>query len=131
MNYTARLLEIKDESDSEVARLIAEAALESDKQPYCFSINHNVGAPDFKGCPLVYDFRWGKTVGINTMDRKRAYLWIVSALNRGYTVTRAGHKTQGIKDREPYGFAYDISHVRLRAFYHQQPKPENDDDIPF
>jgi hypothetical protein len=90
-SYKAQLLEIKpDEPDVVVATLAAGAALEIDRQPYCFSINHNVGAPKFAACPVRYDFRWGKTVGIKTMMATEALTWITEALLLGYTVTRAG-----------------------------------------
>jgi hypothetical protein len=132
MNHTARLLMVADaHDDATVAAWIAEAALEADRLPYAFSIDHNVGAPKYEACPLTYDFKFARTVGINTSNRLLAKTWIIQAVKLGYTVTRAGHRTPGIKDNEPYGFAYSIKRVRERATYHQTPRVENDDDIPF
>lgn len=133
MNYAAALKEIRlDAPLDHVADLAANAAVESERIPYCFSINHNVGAPHYKSCPLRYDFKWGKTVGIKTNDKVVAHAWIRSALVLGYSVNRAGARTQGIIDHAPYGETWEITRIRERAVRHQNPpKLENDDDIPF
>lgn len=117
-------------SDAEVASMIADALLESDRLPYCFSIDHNIGAPKFAACPFHYDFTYGKTVGINTHDRQLAHGWIREAALKGYAVTRAGHHTPSIKDKEGYGPAYTIKRCRERAEFMRRPA-DDEDDIPF
>lgn len=132
-SFKAQLLDATPAMDDiALAATAANAAVESERLPYCFSIDHNIGAPKFAACKLKYDFTWGKTVGIETSDKRVAASWIASALVLGYTVTRAGHRTQGVQDRAPYGEAWSLSRIRERAARHQAPKPENDDDdIPF
>jgi hypothetical protein len=136
MNHTAALLEIApDADDPTIAALIAEALLESERLPYCFSIDHNIGAPKYEACPLDYDFAWGKTVGIDTSDRERAKQWLIKAMLRKYTVTLASGRMgfpPGIRFHAPHGSPHSISRAKMRAQFHQRPKPENnDDDIPF
>lgn len=101
--------------------MIADAMLESDRQPYWFSINHNPGPPKCLACPVDYDWVLKGRVGIKTPNRRRAHAWIMRAALHGYEIAREGGK--------PLTFSLAI--VRRRAHYHQTPKLENDDDIPF
>ncbi len=121
-----QLLEITDATSvREIAVLVAEAMLETDRQPYAFCINHNVGKPDYKACPLEYDWHRGALVGIDTMNRTRALSWIGHAISRGYIVSTVDRK------HKPDGSSMSLDKARSRAAYHQRPKVENDDDIPF
>jgi hypothetical protein len=118
----AKLLEIQPHfPDRQVALMIAAAMLESDRQPYWFSINHDIRPPKCLACPVQYDWAIKDRVGIKTLARTRAEHWIAEAALRGYTVSREGGKP----------LACSIAIARRRAEYHQQPKLENDDDIPF
>ena len=56
--------------------------------PFRLSINHNVGPPKNIACPLEYNFRHGRDVGIETYDRTYAVNWIGMALMKGYHVER-------------------------------------------
>ena len=56
--------------------------------PFRILIDHNVGPPKNVACPLEYDWRHGKTVGISTCDRPGAVRWIGRALMKGYSVER-------------------------------------------
>lgn len=135
-SFATQLLEIKpDMPDYKVAALIAGAMLETDRVPYMFSIDHNIGAPKFEACPLHYDFTYGKTVGIETMKRYEAREWIIRALLMGYNVTAAASDRKrkfGVAHRAPYGVAHSIKRARSRADFHAKlANGELDDDIPF
>ena len=110
------------QTDEAIALLIAEALLESDRQPYCFGINHDVRAPNYEPCPYRYDWRLGGTVGIETDIHLRAKLWITHALIGGYDVFRASVRTH-----KPESGPHSIKRCRVTAEYRRRP----DDDIPF
>lgn len=120
-------------TDAELAEFAAEKLLETDRQPYCFSINHNVGPPKNMACPLLYDFVYGKTVGIETQDRVRAYRWIEQAILQGYTVSRAASDRQhkyGVARFAVYGPSSSLKYLRMQEEYLARVS-SNDDDIPF
>lgn len=119
---SARLLTITaDNSDRNVANMIAAAMLETDRQPYWFSINHDVRPPKCLACPVHYDWNLKDRVGIKTLVRERAFDWIASAAMHGYQINREGGKP----------LTSSIAIARRRAEMAQRPKLENDDDIPF
>lgn len=127
MNSAQRLLEINPTASDDIfAALIAEALLESDRQPYCFSINHDIRPPKNKACPLPYDWALAARLGITTHYRVRAREWIIQAALARYTVSQARAKTLAL-----HGLSLSIRTARARAEYHQRPNKENDDDIPF
>lgn len=130
MNATEALRSMKLESSGEtVALLIANALLESDRQPYCFSINHDIRPPKNLACPVTYDWSLRGHVGIETWGRFTAREWIINALLKGYSVAKV-HPKQRIVE----GLSYSIETVRARAEFYQRPKAESthdDDDIPF
>ncbi len=123
LSDSARLLEIKPDLPARnVSEMIAAAMLETDRQPYWFSINHDIRPPKCLACPLHYDWALKDRVGIKTLNRERAHKWIANAAFRGYQVNREGGR--------PLTLSLEIA--RRRAEYHQRPKPEiDDDDIPF
>lgn len=110
--------------DYTVALMIADVMTESEREPYCFSINHSVGPPDRKACPLPYDWAYKKTVGITKKSRAEAEKWLVHALMKGYTVERVSPK-----DHLPDGGScYSIATARRRAYICDI---DDEDDIPF
>lgn len=122
MNAALALLTITSgHDDTVVARMIADYMMESDRQPYWFSINHNPGPPRNLACPVDYDWVLKGRVGIKTLDKRRAHAWIVRAVSHGYDISREGGKP----------LTSSIAIARRRAENHQRPKLENDDDIPF
>lgn len=135
-SYTQQLREIApDISDESLAALIGKAMTESELTPYCFVINHNVGAPKYAACPVRYDFKFKTFVGILTSDKRIAEKWIADAIKLGYEVHRAGNGTTLAPARlhNPYDALSSLPRVRELAKRHQQPKElsDNDDDIPF
>jgi hypothetical protein len=121
-----RLLEIDDAvSSAQVAVLIADYLLESDRIPYCFSIDHNVGPPRYTKCPVQYHWGHKKTVGILSTDLQWTRGWITEALLAGYTVSRVDRK------HRPDGPASNIEAARRRAATHRTLRDLPDDDIPF
>jgi hypothetical protein len=96
--------------------------LETDRTPYVFSINQNIRPPLCLACPVAYDWAIKDRVGINTLDRQRAWDWIVHAVILGYSVERTNDKS---------ALTLSIAIARRRAEYHQRPKLADDDDIPF
>src|SRR6266704_2725346 len=88
---SAKLLEIRPETtDRQIALMIAAALLESERQPYCFAINHDIRPPKHKACPLDYDWALKDHVGIETQDRRKAERWLARAALKGYTISPAG-----------------------------------------
>lgn len=139
-----KLLDIQPHaSDQAVAVFIAEALLESDRQPYCFAINHDIRPPKCLACPLEYDWSLKDHVGIETQDRRKAEHWITQAALKGYTVAPAGMSghNQAFPRHQQYGLTYNIANVRRRAEWHQGEETRRaaykaagkdmDDDIPF
>lgn len=123
------LLDITDATpDRKVAMMLAAKAVERERLPYCFSINHDVRPPKLKPCPVEYDWRCKDSVGIQTNSKSLAESWLVKALMLGYKIERVSPK-----DRQADGGSYtSIEIARSRARYHQAPKREvSDDDIPF
>lgn len=123
-----RLLLIDDSYHSaKVASMIADHLLESDRQPYIFSINHYAGPPRNAACPLVYDWSYKRSVGITRAHKPGARTWIVAALMRGYTVQRCD------KDHRPDGPSGNIERARWSAQNYQSyiKGKSDDDDIPF
>jgi hypothetical protein len=134
------LLEIKSHTpDQAVAGLIVNALLESDRQPYCFAINHDVRPPKCLACPLEYDWSLKDHVGIETPDRRKAEHWITQAVLKGYTVSMAGVSGRNVASprHQPYGATMSIPWARKRAKWHQSDLARKasgedlDDDIPF
>lgn len=124
-----KLLEITDAfADRQVAMMIANRAMEISDAPYRFAINHDIRPPGNKPCPLShYDWTKRDAVGIDTKNSQIAFRWLTSALLAGYTISRVDTT---YKDAVP-GFSSSIAIVRRRAQYHQAPRADNDDDIPF
>lgn len=119
-----RLWGIDDELPSvAVAALIADYLLESDRLPYAFSIDHNVGPPGYKRCPMHYEWKLGKTVGIETAYRNVARQWLIDAAMKGFTVSRVG------LNHKPDGPSNSIERARSRA--NTRRFKFDDDDIPF
>lgn len=133
MSARKRLAEIDANwSDDQVAALIAEVLTESEREPYCFVMNHNAGKPDYLACPLRYDFTFQNQVGIETMFKGDAMTWLVKALKLGYVVSAAGpeiRRHSGLKPKHPYGDTYSIKRARERADIKRRVL--DDDDIPF
>lgn len=122
LSDSARLLTITAaNSDRNVSEMIAAAMLETDRQPYWFSINHDVRPPKNLRCPLHYDWALKGRVGIKTLDRERARKWIASAVIHGYQIDREG----GVP------LTSSLVIARRRAENHQRPQLENEDEIPF
>ena len=110
-----------DASDAEVARLVALCMLESDRQPYWFSINHDIRPPAMKACPIGFDYAKKDRVGIKTRLRSRAEQWITDAALAGYEI-----------DREGGGMSLTMSITRARRLAERAQTPRTDDeDIPF
>lgn len=131
---TAKLLEIQPTTPNrQVALMIAAALLESERQPYCFAINHDIRPPKNKPCPLDYDWALKGHVGIETQDRRKAEAWLARAAIRGYTISPAGTSLRNSTApcHQPYGTTASIAIARRRAEWHQKPQSEKDDDIPF
>jgi hypothetical protein len=119
-----RLLKIDDSiSSAEIATMIADYLLESDRLPYAFSIDHNVGPPHYRACPLRYDWKLGKTVGIETENSHVARQWLVEAAMNGFIVSRVDRK------HKPDGPSNSIERARSRA--NTRRFKFDDDDIPF
>ena len=132
-SYKAQLDDITEHwTDQRVADLLALAAVESERIPYCFVINHDVRGRDLKACPVPYDFDSKGHVGIETMDKEKARGWLAKAILLGYTATHAGpeeRRRSGLKPRQPYGDSYSVRRARERAEWKR--RPDDDDDIPF
>jgi hypothetical protein len=127
-SIASQLDEVKpDAMDRDLARLIARAAIERERIPYRFSINHDIRPPRNLRCPVDYDWALKDRVGIDTPDRMRTLTWLTDVLMLGYTIREVDdkHRTSGL--------LYSIAAVRERAAYHQRPKPVygDDDDIPY
>lgn len=132
-----KLLDIQSHASGQVVAIfIAEALLESDRQPYCFAINHDIRPPKCLACPLDYDWSLKDHVGIETQDRRKAEHWITQAAMKGYTVSMAGVSGHNVPSprHQPYGTAISIASARRRAEWHQrtpEQKKADDDSIPF
>src|ERR1700757_4941011 len=114
ISATALIEQLKpDTPDADVAKLVARYMLESDRVPYWFSIDHDIGPPKYAACPVDFDWSAKKRVGIKTNNRARAEKWIAAAVLAGYTVSR---ETERQKD-----LTCSIAIARRRAFYAQQP----------
>ena len=113
-------------------RTLTDRLLDRKGPPFRLSINHNVGPPRHVACPLNYDWRHGKTVGIDTCSRPAARDWIGGALTRGYLVERL--------DKTGYN-AIESAHLRsarsqaIRQAEREAMTPEQRqkelDEIPF
>jgi hypothetical protein len=111
-----------DAADATVARLVTLYMLESDRQPYWFSINHDIRPPAMKKCPLEFDWAIKDRVGIKTRMRHRAEKWITDAALAGYTIAREGG---GLS------LTMSIAHARRVAEIAQRPPLADDEEIPF
>lgn len=117
-----RLLMLKpDAQDRLISQMIAEAMLETDRQPYWFSINHDIRPPKNLACPLHYDWILKDRVGIKTLVRETARKWIAAAAMHGYQISREGG----------HPLTTSIAIARRRAENHQRPRTDDEDDIPF
>ena len=103
-------------TDEQVARLVAMYLLEADRQPYWFSIDHDIRPPKMAACPVDFDWAKKDRVGIKTDSKARATEWIKNAALTGYTVQR--------DNGDP--LTMSIKRARQRASFAQ-----SDDDIPF
>lgn len=117
-----------DATDKDVAKLVALYLLESCRTPYWFSIDHDIGPPGFKECPVHFDWAKKKRVGIKSTTRAHAEAWIILAALAGYTVQRDNGDplTMSIKrarDRASYANA--------RAHRFKLGLLDDSDDIPF
>lgn len=122
MRYSATALieQLKpDASADNVAALVARYMLENDRQPYWFSINHDIRPPAMKACPLEFDWAMKDRVGIKTRLHHRAKKWIIDAALLDYTVSSEGP-----------GKALTMSVARARRLAEIAQLPP-DEDIPF
>lgn len=124
-----RLLDVRPgHPDRHVAMLIADRCIEAGERPYRFAINHDIRPPKNAACPLShYDWTKKDAVGIDTRDILIARRWLTSAALKGYTITWVD---ENYRDKVP-GLSTSIAIVRRRASYHQLPRNNDDDDIPF
>ncbi len=131
MRPSAELLKIRpDVSDRRIAMMIAEALLELDRQPYCFTINHDVRPPKSVPCRVHYDWARKDRVGITTLDRERARRWLIRAALAGYTISQA--QSKGREKHHPTGRSLSLTIARNRAEYERNlSKLDFNDDIPF
>lgn len=106
----------------DVAALVALYMLELDRQPYWFSINHDIRPPAMKRCPLEFDWAIKDRVGIKTRLQHRTKQWIIDAAMRGYTISSEGPGRV---------LTMSIARARRLAEIAQRPRLDNDDDIPF
>lgn len=129
LNPAEKLLTVTDAfADRQVALMIADKLISYSKtEVYRFRINHDIRPPKCLPCPVVYDWASKDYVGIELSKNKMyARQWLTDAALHGYKIEEVDAK------RKPTGGrAESIDIVRKRAEYHQRPKPENDDDIPF
>lgn len=123
-----RMLAVTDKVDDiAVSALIAEKLIfYNTTSRYRFAINHDIRPPKCTACPLDYDWSLGKTVGIGTSSKARAIKWLTDAAVRGYEIDTVDGQRKSTGSRTE-----SIKRVRERARYHQQPKDDTDDDIPF
>lgn len=125
-SWQARLLEITSaDDDLTVGRMIADAAMERERLPYRFSIDHDIRPPKNLACPLDYHWALKDKVGIHNGDRQWVRLWLIDAAMRGYVISEVDAK------HHPCGLSWSIASARQRAEYHQRPKGADDDYIPF
>jgi hypothetical protein len=116
-------------SDDDIARMIAEKLIYyTTSDAYRFRIDHSIGAPMYKPCPVAYDWRspGGHYVGIDTPVRASAMKWLTDAAKHGYTICQVDAKHKLVAAR-----AESIKLARSRAEAHQRYKDNPDDDIPF
>jgi hypothetical protein len=101
-------------------------------RPYRLSINHNVGPPHNVACPLQYDWRHGRAVGIETNSRDHAIRWIRSALLFGYRVERLDRTGWNVLESADLKAARQraVRAAEREAMTPEQRKAE-DDSIPF
>lgn len=110
-----------DAHDVDIARLVAQYMLETDRQPYWFSINHDIRPPAMKACPIGFDWAIKDRVGIKTRMRHRAEKWITDAALAGYIISSEGP-----------GKVLTMSTARARRLAERAQRPPlTDDDIPF
>lgn len=122
-----KLLNVTPEiADRQVAMMIADMMVHRAEPPYRFQINHDIRPPKCLACPVEYRWSVKDHVGIEMHNPGLMRMWLTSALLYGYKVEEVdGH-------RKPKGSRTEsIDIVRKRAEYHQRPKSESDDDIPF
>lgn len=126
MSAAQKLLEVKPSTSvRQIAVMIAEMFMEATDAPYRFSINHDVRPPKCLACPFEYDWVLKDHVGIDTKNASFAKGWLMNAAMQGYVICRVDARHAGVGDWS------SINIVRRRAYYHQLPKLETDDDIPF
>jgi hypothetical protein len=110
-----------DASDRDVARLVALYMLETDRQPYWFSINHDIRPPGMKRCPIGFDYAKKDRVGIKTRVRHIAEKWLTDAALAGYDISSEG---------PGHILTMNIARARRLAERAQAP-PLTDEEIPF
>jgi hypothetical protein len=127
VNAESKLYALGAEADGLViAQHIASALLESDRQPYCFSINHDIRPPKNEACLVPYDWALKGRVGMVTQDVVAARAWIIAAACAGYSIAMAHPKSHTVD-----GLSYSIKTVRTRIEFKLRHKDNDDDDIPF
>lgn len=118
------------DSDEQIARALCDEIIVKcdSRRPIKVTINHNIGPPKYEACPLYYSLRIGREVGIEHDDCTSVREWIVSALLRGYIVSR--YSQRGFEG------AVSVQRARETAKYHEglarrTRNMDGDDDIPF
>lgn len=119
-----------DAPDSERAALIAESFTEKERLPYRFLIDHDIrsaacrkGGPKTGRCPVRYDWAHKEHVGIETMSKIEAELWVKAALLSGYMV--------GYADKH-YRLCDEYTSLSLsKRVAHFARVLNDDEDIPF
>lgn len=129
MNLVDKLLAVTPADNAlTVARLIADKLIYFNRtDEYRFRANHDISPPKCLPCPMgPYDWSIRGYVGLETPSRARAKQWLTDAAYAGYTIEEVD------RHRKPTGNVPEsIERVRSRAAWHQRPKGDPDDDIPF
>lgn len=122
-----------DANDEAWASMIAEAFTEKERLPYRYFIDHDIraaacrkGGPKTGACPLRYTWANRENIGIETMNKAEAKLWLKQALLAGYTVGYAD------KNLRPIDSMMTIQRARSAAEWARKGlSDDRDDDIPF
>jgi hypothetical protein len=123
-----KLLEVTPEATAlGVAKLIADKLIfYSRTEWYRFRINHDIGPPKHLACPVPYDWTTKGYVGIDSTNKAHVRKWLTDAAIAGYEIEEVDIKHKPTERRTE-----SIEYVRKRAAFHQRPKVDHDDDIPF
>jgi hypothetical protein len=100
--------------------------------PFRIMIDHDVSPPKNVACPLPYDWRHGRTVGIATCDRPFAVRWIGRALMKGYRVERLDRTGYNVLSSADLKSARQrVEFAAKRAAMTPEQREEEDREIPF